>query len=233
MTGGGLFNFVVPTFDKVDGTVMQLTDLKLEYEGDDQAGQNVWTLDLGGATKDEYYYINEHIAIDLWGDPTAVGWWKDGDASIPIEEPVYLAYGQGFAVVAGNPVKVTFSGAVQKEEATVDISGGGIFNFTGNCIPVDYTLHDLALIYDGDDQAGQNVWTLDVGGATKQEYYYINEHIAIDIWGDPTAVGWWKDGDASIPITDEDLEDITMPAGKGFAIVAGDPIQLWVPSPLK
>ena len=227
--GGSIFNFVAPTFDKVDGSAMKLTDLKLEYDGDDQSVQNIWTLDKGGATKQNYYYINEHIANDIWGDPSAVGWWKDADATEPIGD-VDIPYGSGFAVVSFNPINVVFSGAVQKEEATVDVEGGSIFVFTGNCIPVDYSLNDLALIYEGDDQSIQNVWTLDKGGATLQNYYYVNEHIAVDVWGDETAIGWWKDADATEPI---EGDDIVMPAGRGFAIVSLNPIQLWVPSPLK
>lgn len=227
VTGNSYFNFVVPTFEKVDGTTLKLADLSLKYVNPDQSSQNIWTLDLGGATKQTYYYVNEAVAED-WGEDPAdvVGWYKDSNCTEPAGD-VELPYGQGFALVSvADTTKVVFSGAVYPGEVAVDIKGGNIFNFTGNCLPVGCKLNDLALIYEVADQSSQNIWTLDIGGATQKAYYYVNEAVAED-WGEDPAdvVGWYKDSNCTEPAGDVDL-----PAGQGVAIVSVRPIQLLVPA---
>ena len=223
--GGNLFNFIAPTFQRVDGKTVKLADFKLVYEEDNVANQCVWTLDQGGATKQDYYYVSA-TAAEIWEDPSLEGWYLDSNAEIPAGD-VDIPYGTGFAMVAGDGVKIVFNGAVQQKEAAIDIAGGNVFNFTGNCIPVDYKLNDLSLVYEEDNVANQCVWSLDLGGATKQDYYYVSP-TAAEIWEDPSLVGWYLDSNAEIP-----AEDVDLPAGAGFAIVCGDAIQLIVPSPLK
>ena len=241
--GGSLFSFTASTFERVDGESMTLGDLQLIYTGEEvsETSQNIWTLDQGGATKHAYYYVNRQAAIDNWGCETeeeiadAVGWYSDLYCTEKADDTP-MPYGQGFAVVSADPIDVAFNGAVRKGEATVDIVGGSLFNFSGNILPVDYTLGDLALIYTGEEvsETSQNIWTLDQGGATKHAYYYVNEQAAIDNWGCETpeeiadAVGWYSDLYCT-----EKANDEPMPAGQGFAIVSADSIQLWVPSPLK
>ena len=240
LSGNDAFDFVVPTFKAVDGHAMTLKDIKLQYSELDPTIQYLWTLSSGGATKAKFYYLNEATAED-WGYepdeiPDVIGWYSDGSCTIPAnDEPI--PYGQGFAIVAsaiaGDDVKVVFSGAVQSKEANVDIKGDDTFIFTGNCIPADYKLGDLALIYTELDPTVQYLWTLSTGGATKAKYYYLNEATAED-WGYepdeiPDVIGWYSDGSCTIPANDE-----PMPAGQGVAIVSSmEDIQLWVPSPLK
>ena len=234
--GDWLFNFAAPTFERVDKDTMTLKDIKFQYTELDPAGQILWSLDQGGATSQDYYYVNEAVADD-WGYlpeeyGEIVGWYSDENCTIPAND-VEIPYGQGFAIVSGSAdVKAVFAGAVKAKEATVDIIGDWIFNFTGNVIPVDYTLGDLAFIYEELDPAGQILWTLDLGGATKQDYYYVNEAVADD-WGYlpeeyGEIVGWYSDENCTIP-----ANDVEMPSGQGFAVVSGLPVQLWVPSPVK
>ena len=100
MTGGSVFNFVAPTFNRVDGKGAKLADFKLVYEEDNVANQCVWTLTQGGATKQCYYYVSE-TAAEIWEDPSLVGWYLDENAEKPAGD-VDIPAGFGFAIVAGN-----------------------------------------------------------------------------------------------------------------------------------
>lgn len=227
LEGNAHFNFVVPTFEKVDGTTLHLSDIKLSYVNPDQTSQNIWTLTLGGATKQAYYYVTEAVANDWGEDPKeVVGWYTDSDCLIPADD-IEIPYGQGFAIVSGAATtKAVFAGSVHQGEGAIDIAGGAVFNFTGNCLPAGCTLNDLALVYEVADQTSQNIWTLTMGGATKQAYYYVNEAVAKD-WGEDPAdvVGWYTDSDCLIP-----ADNFELPAGQGVAIVSARPIQLLVPA---
>lgn len=214
LKGNNYFTFVVPTFNVVDtNATMKLKDIKLAYDGDGASDQNIWTLTLGGATKKAYYYVNEEAAAT---EEVAVGWYEDTGFSIPADE-VEIPYGQGFALVAPSAdTKVVFSGAVHKGDAPVGVAGGGVFTFTGNCLPKDCTLADIALVYDGDGASDQNIWTLTNGGATKKAYYYVNEDAADT---EEVEVGWYEDTGFSIP-----ANDVELAAGDGIAVVAGSAV---------
>ena len=232
--GNNYFTFVVPTFETVAGTTLTLGDLKLDYDGDDPTGSTLWTLDNGGATQTDYNYVNA-AAADLFG--CEVGWYLASDVSDENFEGtskngVEIPYGQGFALVTGDSsTKGVFAGAVKTTDAYVNTKGGNLFTFTGNCMPKDYTLGDLAFIYDGDDPTGSTLWTLDNGGATQTDYNYVNA-AAADLFG--CEVGWYLASDVS----DENFEGtskngVSVPAGAGVAAVTGDSTtQLFVPKAL-
>ena len=236
--GDSNFNFVVPTFNMVDSKqTMKLKDIKVQYKELDPTLQYIWTLDLGGATKKHYFYVTEEVAADWGYKPEeygeVVGWWGDSDCAEDPANEVEIPYGQGFAFVAkDSSTKLVFSGAVQPKEATVDIVGDSIFNFSGNCIPANYVLGDLALIFNGVDPTLQYIWTLDIGGMTKKHYFYVNEAVAAD-WGYKPeeygeVVGWWGDSDCA----EDPANDIPMNAGQGVAVISKEASQLWIPSPL-
>ena len=220
--GNSYYTFVTATFNTVDGSAMKLGDIKLDYDSDDATAQKVWTLDNGGASKDDYYYVNEAAAEF---EEVAVGWYTDTSYQTPAND-VSIPYGMGLALVATETsTKVLYSGAVKAEDANVNSLGGGLFYFTGNCMPVDYTLADVALIYSHDDATAQKIWTLDNGGATKDDYYYVNEAAAEF---EEVAVGWYTDTSYQTPANDVDLL-----AGQGIAVVSTEVVQFRVPSPLK
>ena len=200
---------------------MKFKDIKLDYVGDEGGAQRVWTLTKGGATDHDYYYVNEECA-DL--EEVDVGWYSDKNFKTKADD-VDLPYGQGVALVAAKATtKVVFAGQVEGENKFLDITGGSIFNFTGNCMPIDRVLGDFALIYKGDEGGAQRIWTLTKGGATEQDYYYVNEECA-DL--EEVDVGWYDSKNFK-----NKANDVEIKAGDGFAVVAGKAIQLMVPSPL-
>ena len=218
--GNSYFKFVVPTFNTTGGGTMTLKDIALVYKGDDATGQKIWTLDIGGATDKAYYFVNEEAA-DFEG--VEVGWYTDTSFKTSANN-VPIPFGQGFALVAGSDTtSIRFMGKVETAEFA-DVTGGSIFNFSGNFSPTELTLKDIALIYSGDDATGQKIWTLDIGGATEKAYYYVNE-AAADFEG--VEVGWYTDTSFTTS-----ANDVPMNAGDGIAVVAGSAIQIKVPSAL-
>ena len=226
--GGSLFDFVTPTFEKVDGTTLMLDDFKLDYEELDQTTQYLVEFTAGAASGQQYYYLSAAV-VDDWGeDPSLVGWYLDENCTDPAVN-VPLPYGHGFAISAeAATTKIVFSGAVKPIEAPVSIAGGSTFVFTGNCIPADMELKDMKLVYEGLDQTIQYLVEFTRGAASGQQYYYLDEKICDD-WGESyDLVGWYTDENCVNPI-----EKVEMPAGYGFAVNAENACQLVIPSPVK
>ena len=205
-----------------------LDDFKLDYVGTDQSIQRLVMFSTGAASGQEYYYLDEKVCKS-WGiGEENVGWYTDADCENPAGE-VPLPYGSGFAISAANATtKIVFSGSVKAIEAPVDISGGSLFIFTGNCIPVDMELKDMQLVYAGLDQSIQRLVMFSRGAASGQEYYYLDEKVCKSWSIGVENVGWYTDPDCENPI-----EKVDMPAGYGFAANAQNACQLVIPSPVK
>lgn len=213
-TSTSVFTFVAPTFLTVGGeTSLKLGDFKLNYAGDDFSTQSVGLLDRGGAVEAEYYYVNSAIAAGI--DGIDAGWYvatSTGGLGASADT-VSVPYGQGFVLWnADENTKIVFTGAVNTEDANVTCEQG-IFTFTGNCQPKEYTLADVALVYAGNDATNKRIWTLKPNGGTDKEYYYVSETAAAF---EDVAVGWYTDTTFATP-----ANDVILKPGDGIAVNSG------------
>ena len=212
-TSTSVFTFVAPTFLTVGGeTSLKLGDFKLTYAGNDCTLQNVGLLDRGGAVVAEYYYVN---AAASTVESLPVGWYVKAAGAVPgaSADETSIPYGQGFVLYNGDDdTKIVFTGAVNTTDATVACEKG-IFTFTGNCQPKQYTLGDVALVYAGNDATNKRIWTLKPNGGTDEDYYYVSEAAAAF---EGVTVGWYTDTTFATP-----ANDVILNPGDGIAVNSG------------
>ena len=244
MTGmtRGEFNYHVATFLPIgkDPSEMTLGDLQFE----NLKVSEIQLLEDGGNTMvldpDEYPLIelgeDEDLIAVFTYVPAATagvngeGWYlsQDGDYAYNMNSWI-VPFGQQYVVDCGDKnMAVTDAGEVSAENLEFDVERG-VFNYFGNCTPVDITLGDLQFT----NLKVSELQILEDGGNTMvldpDEYPLIElgedeDLIAVFTYVPATTAGvngagWYlsQDGDHAYNLNDWVLE-----SGAGFVIDCGD-----------
>ena len=158
------FSWIANTFEKVDGSVVQLKDFSLS-ESQIPTAVTLFLLGSGGANlkdKDgnDQTFVFVHPARCTVANGWVSGWYfqklngtnvaaaefKKGDASAYWANEYEIPYGSSFGMRRGTATTtLVFSGAVRNSDAEVDLPNASSFSWVGNVMPVDYTLKDLSL----------------------------------------------------------------------------------------
>ena len=183
----GVYNFMTATFDKLSGTYT-LGDIGVNSDFvystlsflDENAATKSFTID--GFAVDQFYY---YFAADL--DGTAFegqpGWYfVDDDAGdLHSANSIPVPYGSTFYIEGQEDgAQIVFAGSVSDTDIPVDVEDG-VYNFMGNCTPVNLTLGDItvndAFVYSTlsflDENAATKSFTID--GFTVDQFFYYFE----------------------------------------------------------
>ena len=232
-----LYNFSVSTFERVDGSAAKLGDIKCN-ENVSLSGTDFQLLDDNGATATIkvdglgdvlaiFWYVPADIAEGAGIDP---GWYLMYDDEVQPDYPMNdfeLPFGQGYLMNCGdNDAAVIYSGAVRATDFPRELTP--LYNFLGNCSPVDLTLGDF-VCNENVSLSGTDLQILDDNGATDTiEVEGLGEVLAI-FWYVPADIaegagidpGWYLMYDDEVQ-PDYPMNDFPIPAGQGFLMNCGD-----------
>ena len=251
----GVFNTVCHTFKAVDGRLWTLGDL---IPSDDFSASSVQFATGTGSTKKftlpngdeveglfEYWREDEIDDGDLPDGATATtGWYLWGeDGKLYLMSNVQIPEGGCYIVDAHDGDAATLGGAGQVDAEDTDLPlTDGVFNWYGNCSPVDLTLADIAV---SEDFSASSLQFMTGSGATKKvtlpngdeveglfEYWRDEEIDEGDLPdGASATTGWYLWGeDGKLYL----MSSTSVPSGAGFIIDAhdGDSAYVTIPSAL-
>ena len=237
----GVYNFMVSTFDKVDGSTPTLGDMKvggafslstLSFLNDDGSTKS-FTIDNLDADQFFYYFEADLDGTAYEGQP---GWYfVDGDSELHPANQIEVPFGTGFYIEgAEDDASIVFAGLVVDAAQPIDIVNG-VYNFIGNCSPADLTLGDIGV--DGmyslstisflADDGSTKSFTIDNLDADQFFYYFEADLDGTAYEGQP---GWYfVDGDSEL----HPANNIPIYAGDMFYVEgAEDDAQILIPSAL-
>ena len=247
------YNFTVSTFEKVDGSVAKLGDIK-PNENVSFSGTDLQLLDAEGATDTIELEGYGTVRAIFWYLPPAdatdglePGWYPISDEDDPLfdypQNDREIPFGQGFLMNCGDgEAGVTYSGAVANKDFEKELDSG--YNFTGNCSPVTVKLGDLTpnenLSFSGTDlqlldaEGATDTIELEGYGTVRAIFWYLPPADATD----GLEPGWYPISDEDDPLFDYPQNDREIPAGQGFLMNCGDSnavitIPTALPTPVK
>lgn len=197
---------IAPTFEKIDGEVFTLADLK----GNFIDAESVQFTDGDFNTDKEYFYFTvEGMGVEKNG-------WYDEDMNLADNVPV--PNGASLMFASQGTTSIQFSGAVSKSKINVTTLDTG-FTAVGNSRPMNVKLSDIK--FEGVADA-DSIQFIDSNGGTEKEYFYFT------VAGMGVEADGWYDGD----MNSVDNEEI--PAGSGvlFSAVNGSAVNISIPSAL-
>ena len=200
------FTLIAPTFEKIDGEVFTLADLK----GNFIDAESVQFTDGDFNTDKEYFYFTvEGMGVEKDG-------WYDEDMNLADNVPV--PNGASLMFASQGTTSIQFSGAVSKSKIKVTTVDTG-FTAVGNSRPMNVKLSDIK--FEGVADA-DSIQFIDSNGGTEKEYFYFT------VSGMGVEADGWYDGD----MNSVDKEEI--PAGSGvlFSAVNGTSVNISIPSAL-
>ena len=200
------FTLIAPTFEKIDGEVFTLADLK----GNFIDAEAVQFTDGDFNTDKEYFYFTvEGMGVEKDG-------WYDEDMNLADNVPV--PNGASLMFASQGTTSIQFSGAVSKSKIKVTTVDTG-FTAVGNSRPMNVKLSDIK--FEGVADA-DSIQFIDSNGGTEKEYFYFT------VSGMGVEADGWYDGD----MNSVDKEEI--PAGSGvlFSAVNGTSVNISIPSAL-
>ena len=159
------FSWIANTFEKVDGSVVQLKDFSLS-ESQIPTAVTLFLLGSNGANlKDKdgnaETFVFVHPARCTQANGWVTGWYyqnkngvnvnaaqfKLGSASAYWANEYEIPYGTSFGMKRGTATTtLVFSGSVRNSDADVNVPNANSFSWLGNVMPVDYKLKDLSLV---------------------------------------------------------------------------------------
>ena len=190
------FTLITPTFDKVGGGKMYLSDI-----GANNSFESVQVLDANAGTSAEYFFMTKEDS-GLESD----GWFLDDFETSA--DGVEISEGKSILFSSQGTEAITFSGQVATEEKTVTTEESG-FTMIGNNTPVDVTLS--ALKCEG-ISSFDSIQFMDENLGTANEYFFMSKEDS-GLESD----GWFCDD------FETSADDVVIPAGSGvlFNATAG------------
>ena len=200
------FTLIAPTFEKIDGEVFTLADLK----GNFIDAESVQFTDGDFNTDKEYFYFTvEGMGVEKDG-------WYDEDMNLADNVPV--PNGASLMFASQGTTSIQFSGAVSKSKIKVTTVDTG-FTAVGNSRPMNVKLSDIK--FEGVADA-DSIQFIDSNGGTEKEYFYFT------VSGMGVEADGWYDGD----MNSVDKEEIPACSGVLFSAVNGTSVNISIPSAL-
>ena len=158
------YSWIANTFEKVDGSVVQLKDFSLS-ESQIPTAVSLFILGSNGANlKDKdgnsQTFVYVHPARCTKANGWVSGWYyqtlngvnvnaaqfKLGSGSTYWANEYEIPYGSSFGLSRGaNATTLVFSGSVKNSDAEIAVPNASSYSWLGNVMPVDYKLQDLSL----------------------------------------------------------------------------------------
>ena len=158
------YSWVANTFEKVDGSVVKLSDFSLSESQVPTAvtlfllGSNGANLKDANGNSQTFVYVHPArcTTVNGWvsgwyyralnGVNVAAAQFKLGTESEYWANDYEIPYGTGFGISRGSATTtLVFSGAVADADAEIEAKNASSYSWLGNVMPVDYKLKDLAL----------------------------------------------------------------------------------------
>lgn len=250
---------VAPTFSAVSlSAQLSLNDLTVtggeapywddddeEWYGGVTAGKFVlYVLNNDGSVAGQYLWEDYKKGTDTAPVQVGPGWFLEG-SSTPISEAdaKEIRFNQGQAFwIRGFGLQLVTAGAVTEEDITFATRSAGN-TAVGNATPVDLTLGKLTVsggsepYWDEDDEEWYGgitggkfvVYVLNSDGSVANQYLWEDYKKGTDTAPVQVGPGWFLEG-SSTPLTTDELNAISIPAGLGLWI-RGAGASLNIPAP--
>ena len=247
-----LYNFMVSTFDKVDGSTMKLGDISVDenysvstisFLKPDTAATKTFEIEVEGEKKNVfgfmYWFEGDLVETPFEGKP---GWYyADEDTGALFDmNNVEIPYGSMFYVEGAEDCNIVVSGNVLKGDQPVAVVTD-LYNFMGNCTPTDLKLADIGvdeetysvstLSFLKPDTAATKTFEIEVEGVKKNVfgfmYWFEGDLVETAFEGKP---GWYyADEDTGALF---DMNGVDIPAGSMFYIEGAEDTSIIIPSAL-